>query len=195
MPTPAQLPAFFVEWFRQGLKPAADETESRMTAKLVERTSLLQMMCLVAAVSPSQQPFLKGETYKDIPAQFIPRFLWADKPLGHVSTSKLAVYYGLQSEEDTEKTTIGFGLHAEAYANFGYIGIVGIGIFFGYFIKKAQCWAAESPILSGGGLLIVILLAWSFQTEFTLSMWLASFYQAGMALLVLPYAIRTFLQG
>jgi hypothetical protein len=195
MPTPAQLPAFFVEWFRQGLKPAADETESRMTAKLVERTSLLQMMCLVAAVSPSQQPFLKGETYKDIPAQFIPRFLWADKPLGHVSTSKLAVYYGLQNEEDTEKTTIGFGLLAEAYANFGYIGIVGIGIFFGYFIKKAQCWAAESPILSGGGLLIVILLAWSFQTEFTLSMWLASFYQAGMALLVLPYVIRTFIQG
>jgi len=195
MPTPMQLPGFFAEWMRQGLTPATDQKETKITAKLVDRTSLLQMMCLVASVSPSQQPFLYGETYKDIPAQFVPRFLWADKPTGHVSTSKLSVYYGLQSDEDTEKTTIGFGLHAEAYANFGLIGVVGIGIFFGFFIKKAQCWAAESPILSGGGLLIVILLAWSFQTEFTLSMWLASFYQAGMALLVLPYALRTLVLG
>jgi hypothetical protein len=195
MPTPMQLPGFFIEWMRKGLTPSTDQKETKMTAKLVDRTSLLQMMCLVASVSPSQQPFLYGETYKDIPAQFIPRFFWADKPTGHVSTSKLSVYYGLQSEEDTEKTTIGFGLLAEGYANFGFIGVVGIGIFFGFFIKKAQCWAAESPMLSGGGLLIVILLAWSFQTEFTLSMWLASFYQAGMALLVLPFALRTLMQG
>lgn len=195
VPSPLQLPSFFSEWLRQGLKPASDSTETRLTAKLVDRTSLLQMLCLVASVSPSQQPFLNGETYKGIPAQFIPRFLWANKPLGHVSTSKLAVYYGLQSDEDTERTTIGFGLLAEAYANFGFIGVVGIGIFFGFFIKKAQCWASESPMLSGGGLLIVILLAWSFQTEFTLSMWLASFYQACMALLVLPYALRTLAQG
>ena len=195
VPSPLQLPGFFSEWIRQGLKPSTDQKETRMAAKLVDRTSLLQMMCLVASLSPSQQPFLNGETYKDIPAQFIPRFLWANKPLGHVSTSKLSVYYGLQNEEDTEKTTIGFGLLAEAYANFGYIGLVGIGVLFGFFIKKTQCWASESPILSGGGLLIVILLAWSFQTEFTLSMWLASFYQAGMALLVLPYALRSLTQG
>jgi len=195
MPTPMQLPGFFVEWIQQGLMASTDQKETKITAKLVDRTSLLQMMCLVASVSPSQQPFLYGETYKDVPAQFIPRFFWADKPTGHVSTSKLSVYYGLQSDEDTEKTTIGFGLHAEAYANFGLIGVVAIGIFFGFFIKKAQCWAAESPILSGGGLLIVILLAWSFQTEFTLSMWLASFYQACMALLVLPYILRRFIQG
>jgi len=195
VPTPLQLPGFFAEWIRQGLKPSADSTESKIAAKLVDRTSLLQMMCLVASVSPNQQAFLNGETYKDIPAQFIPRFLWVDKPLGHVSTSKLSVYYGLQSEEDTERTTIGFGLLAEAYANFGFFGVVGIGAFFGFLIKKAQCWAADSPILSGGGLLTIILLAWSFQTEFTLSMWLASFYQAAMALLILPYALRTLIQG
>ena len=195
MPTPGQLPEFFAEWIRQGLKPGTDERDKKITAKLVDRTSLLQMMCLVVSLSPAQQPFLNGETYKDIPAQFVPRFLWANKPLGHVSTSKLSVYYGLQSDEDTEKTTIGFGLPAEAYANFGFLGVTLIGVLFGFIIKKAQCWARESPILSGGGLLIVILLAWSFQTEFTLSMWLASFYQACMALLVMPYAIRTLIHG
>lgn len=193
IPTVTQLPDFFIQWVKAGLKPASDANEKKLGAKLVDRTSLLQMMCLTTSLSPSNQPFLFGETYKDIPAQFIPRFLWANKPLGHVSTSKLSVYYGLQSEEDTANTTIGFGLLAEAYANFGFFGIAGIGLFFGFFIKKAQCWSAESPMLSGGGLLIVILLAWSFQTEFTLSMWLASFYQASIAVLVVPYALRSFL--
>ncbi len=195
IPTVTQLPDFFTQWIKAGLKPATDASEKKIAAKLVDRTSLLQMMCLTASLSPSNQPFLRGETYQDIPAQFIPRFLWANKPLGHVSTSKLSVYYGLQTEEDTATTTIGFGLLAEAYANFGFFGIAGIGLFFGFFIKKAQCWASESPMLSGGGLLIVILLAWSFQTEFTLSMWLASFYQASIAVLVVPYALRRFLQG
>lgn len=190
VPTPLQLPGFYTEWISQGLKPTTDPKESKIAIKLVDRTSLLQMLCLTTSISPSQQPFLSGKTYMDIPAQFVPRFLWASKPLGHVSTSKLSVYYGLQNEEDTATTTIGFGLQAEAYANFGYYGLVGLGLLFGFFIKKAQCWAAESPILSGGGLLIVILLAWSFQTEFTLSMWLVSFYQACIAILALPYVLR-----
>jgi len=193
IPAPPQLPGFFSEWISQGLKPTADPKVSK-AAKLVDRTSLFQMMCLVASCTPNQQPFLYGETYLDIPAQFVPRILWANKPLGHVSTSKLSVYFGLQTEEDTAKTTIGFGLLAEAYANFGFLGLVGIGGFFGFFIKKAQCWAAESPMLSGGGLLIVILLAWSFQTEFTLSMWIASFYQASIAILAIPFALKAFLQ-
>ncbi len=194
IPTITQLPEFFTQWINEGLKPTTDSHEKKIGAKLVDRTSLLQMICLTTSLSPAQQPFLFGETYKDIPAQFIPRFLWADKPLGHVSTSKLSIYYGLQSEEDTSTTTIGFGLLAEAYANFGFIGLVGIGILSGFCIKKAQCWAAESPMLSGGGLLIVVLLAWSFQTEFTLSMWIASFYQACVAILAIPFALKAFFQ-
>jgi len=194
IPSPSQLPVFFTQWIREGIKPSTNSNEPKIAAKLVDRTSLLQMMCLVTSATPSQQPFLSGETYFDIPAQLVPRFFWANKPLGHVSTSTLSVYYGIQSEEDTEKTTIGFGLLAEAYANFGFFGLIGVGSLFGFFFKKAQCWAAESPMLSGGGLLIVILLAWSFQTEFTLSMWIASFFQASIAVLGVPYALNTFLR-
>jgi hypothetical protein len=188
------LPAFYAEWISHGLEPGDEgDGQKKMTGKLIERTSLFHIMCLVASLSPSPQPYLSGDTYRDIPAQFVPRFFWANKPLGHVSTNRLSVYYGLQTEADTEKTTIGFGLLAEAYANFGFLGLVGIGLLFGVFIKKAQCWASESPMLSGGGLFIVILLAWSLQTEATLSMWLASLYQACIAVLVVPHALRSFL--
>lgn len=194
-PSLTQLPAFMGEWLRAGLALEQDEeANARMTSKLIERTSLFHIMCLVTSVTPDRQPFLHGETYRDIPGQFIPRLLWPNKPPGHVSTSKLSVYYGLQTEEDTQKTTIGFGVVSEAYANFGFIGLVVVGAIIGAAVKKVGCWSSQSPLLSYGGLLVVILLAWSFQVEFTMSIWLASFYQACIAVLAMPFALRTFLR-
>lgn len=194
-PTVMELPAFFSEWIHAGLDFSNDpEKRSKMTKKLIERTSLFHIVCLVTSITPSAQPFMEGETYADIPAQFVPRFFWPEKPLGHVSTSKLSVYYGLQSEEDTLKTTIGFGLIAEGYANFGFYGVAGVAAFLAFFIKKVQGWAQESPLFSYGGLTVVILLAWSFQVEFTLSIWLASLYQACFAVLLLPFLLSRFIR-
>jgi hypothetical protein len=188
-----ELPAFFIEWFQDGLKVRPDqEGDAKMTSKLIERTSLFHIMCLVVSTTPSSQPYLEGETYWDIPAQFVPRIFWPGKPLGHVSTSKLAVYYGLQTDEETLTTTIGFGMLTEAFANFGWLGVAGIGAFLAVLIKKIQCWAEDSPLFSYGGLVLVILLAWSFQVEFTLSIWLASLYQAIVAVLIIPMVLRRF---
>lgn len=194
-PTPGLLglPSFYAEWFHDGWKiHEGESSRSTLTSKLIDRTSLFHLMCLVVSTTPSTQPFLDGETYLDIPAQFVPRLLWPNKPLGHVSTSKLAVYYGLQTEEETQTTTIGFGMLTEAYANFGWAGVAGIGALLAFFIKKIQCLAQDSPLFSYGGLILVILLAWSFQTEFTLSIWLASLYQACVAVLIIPLALRKF---
>jgi hypothetical protein len=190
-PRITELPAYFTEWFEVGL-PSKDseDQQAKITSKLIDRTSLLHILCLVVSCSPSQQEFLNGETYKDIPAQFVPRIFWSDKPLGHVSTSRLSVYYGLQTEEETLKTTIGFGMLAEAYANFGFAGIALIAAVMGFVLKKIQGYAEGAPIFSYGGLLWVILLAWSFQVEFTVSIWIGSFYQACVAVLGLPFAFR-----
>jgi len=185
------LPGFYLEWFQEGWKiHEGESTHGKLTSKLIDRTSLFHLMCLVVSTTPSTQPFLNGDTYLDIPAQFVPRLLWPNKPLGHVSTSKLAIYYGLQTEEETQTTTIGFGMLTEAYANFGWFGVVGIGTALAFFIKKIQCLARESPLFSYGGLVVVIMLAWSFQVEFTLSIWLASLYQACVAVLIIPLALR-----
>jgi len=185
------LPGFYAEWFHDGWTfHEGDESHSKLTSKLIDRTSLFHIMCLVVSTTPSKQPFLNGETYFDIPAQFVPRVLWPNKPTGHVSTSKLSVYYGLQTEEETQTTTIGFGMVTEAYANFGWFGVAGIGGALAFFIKKVQILAQDSPLFSYGGLILVILLAWSFQVEFTLSIWLASLYQACVAVLIIPLTLR-----
>ncbi len=192
LPAVSALPAFYAEWFRHGLSPDDRETgdKNKMTARLIQRTSLLHILCLVVSNSPTPNPYLEGETYGHIPGQFIPRFFWPEKPPGHVSTNRLSVYYGLQTEEETARTTIGFGLLAEAYANFGFFGIVGIAAFLAAFFKKISGFAEGGPLLSYGGALMIILLAWSFQVEFTLSLWLSSLYQACLAVLGLCFLLR-----
>jgi hypothetical protein len=151
------------------------------------------MICLVVDNTPDRLPYLDGLTYGQIPGQFVPRFFWADKPVAHISTYTLSIYYGLQRPEDTKKTTIAFGLLAEAYANFGFYGVGLLAAFFAVCLKKYGRWAQESPILSYAGLLLVLLMAWSFQTELTLSIWLSSLFQAAIAVLGVPFLLRHFL--
>ena len=183
---------FYGEWIGHGLEPSPDSSQSQ-TAKLLERTSLLQILCLVVDHTPEKQDYLWGETYQHIPGQFIPRFFWPDKPVGHISTYRLSIYYGLQNEEDTRATTIAFGTISEAYANYGTMGVIGLAIFMGIFFKKISIWTRYSPMLSYGGLILVILMAWSFQTELTLSIWLSSLFQAIVAVLGIPLVVRSFL--
>lgn len=179
---------FFVEWVEHGLTlNASSGGSSEMSKKLLDRSSLFQILCLIASYTPDYRPYLEGKTYAQIPAQFVPRFLWPNKPVGHISTYTLAIYYGLQSEEDTQKTTIGFGMIAEAYANFGFWGVGVLGALLGVFYKKVQILTSESPLLSYAGLYLVVLMAWSFQSEYTLSIWLSSMFQACVAVIGLPY--------
>jgi hypothetical protein len=187
MPALTELPAFFGEWIQDGLDL---HQKSGITNKLIERTSLFQMICLVVDNSPDRLPFLNGETYAQIPGQFIPRFFWPDKPVGKISTDTLSIYYGLQLPEDTQKTTIAFGLLSEAYANFGFYGVGLFAAVFAFCLKKYNLWAQQSPILSYAGLLQVLIMAWSFQTELTLSIWLSSLFQAAIAVLGVPFVLR-----
>ena len=94
--------------------------------------------------------------------------------------------------EEAQQTTIGFGMVAESYANFGLYGTAMIGIFFGLFFKKATGWTRESPIFSYPGLFTVVLMAWTFQTELPLSAWLASLWQACICVLGLPMFLKNF---
>jgi hypothetical protein len=188
--TVMDLPAFFTEWFQDGLDL---HQQGGVTEKLLERTSLFQIICLVVDNTPDRLPYLGGETYAQIPGQFIPRFFWPEKPPAHISTYTLSIYYGLQRPEDTQTTTIAFGLLAEAYANFGFYGVGLFAAVFAFCLKKYGLWAQESPILSYAGLMLVLLMAWSFQTELTLSVWLSSLFQAAVAVLGVPLVLRHFL--
>ncbi len=193
-PTITQLPAFYTEWISYGLQPPSENAESdremSVGRKLLERTSLMHILCLIVNYSPERQPFLYGETYGYVLPQLIPRLFWSNKPRAHISTYRLAIYYGLQDEDATNATTIAFGMLAEAYANFGLIGGIMLGIFWGVSLKKLQILSLHSPMFSLAGLLMILLTAWSFGSELTMAIWVSSLYQAIIVVLGIPLVLR-----
>ncbi len=191
-PTITELPAFFTEWIDHGLQPTSGDKS--VGHKIIERTSLMHILCLIIDCSPQRQDYLYGSTYRHVLPQLIPRFFWPEKPRSHIATYELGIYYGLQREEDTTVTTIAFGLLTEVYANFGLFGPLLLGIFWGYGLKKLQLWSTFSPMFSFAGLFMVLLTAWSFSAELTMAAWVSSFQQAVVVVLGIPFIIRSLLR-
>lgn len=196
--TVAQLPVFYGDWIEMGLNPTSRSSDpgrsQSATRKLLERVSLFHMLSLVVQYTPGRQPYLGGETYADIPAQFVPRFFWADKPRVHVSTFRLSTYYGLQDERATESTTISFGYRAEAWANFGLTGMILIGLLFGGLTKLAWAKTKDAPTFSPIGIMMVAFTAWCVDGGQTLSVWVSSLYQTMVVLIALSVVVQKFLR-
>ena len=190
-PTFTQLPAYFTEWIELGLQPTSGG--KTVSQKMLERTSLMHILCLIVDCTPARQDYLYGQSYTHVLPQLIPRFFWPAKPRSHVATYELAIYYGLQDEEATNSTTIAFGLLTEAYANFGLAGAIMLGVFWGFWLKKLQVWSTFSPMFSFAGLLMVLLTAWAFNAELTMAAWVSSLEQAVIVVLGLPLIARSLL--
>jgi hypothetical protein len=188
-PTMMELPAYFAEWIDFGLQPTSGE--KTVSQKMLERTSLMHMLCLVIDWTPSRQPYLYGKTYSYVLPQLVPRLFWPDKPRSHIATYELSLYYGLQDEDATFTTTIAFGLLTESYANFGMLGAILLGTFWGVILKKLQIWSTFSPMFSFAGLLMVLLTAWSFSAELTMAAWVSSLQQAIIVVLGVPMVLRS----
>jgi hypothetical protein len=192
-PTVLELPAFFSEWVTDGLAVGNQKEGAAKSDGVLDRTSLIQMMCLVVSLTPDTKPYLMGQTYAQIPGQFVPRIFWKNKPLGHISTYTLSIYYNLQTADETLATTIGFGMLPEAFANFGLIGMALLGITLGWFFNKSTNWCSASPIFSYPGLYTIVLMAWTFQTELPLSAWLSCIVQGCECVLGIPFVLKYFL--
>jgi len=90
--------------------------------------------------------FWHGKTY--LPALYapIPRLIWPQKPVG-IDTNALGREYELIDKYDFV-TSPGMGKWAEAYLNFGFFGLFGLGIFyalfflliFKYLLKNKTIW-------------------------------------------------------
>lgn len=151
-----QMPAFYSEWVSYGLESlggvygvftaaAKDETA---TSSVFDRAGTLHMLLLVQDKSPGQVPFLNGLTYAPIPYLLVPRFLAPDKGVSHMGNILLSVNYGLQDFEATRSTSIGWNLVAEAYANFGYLGVFMIAVFMGLLYGTVSNLSAGVPLTS-----------------------------------------------
>jgi hypothetical protein len=196
LPTVVELPAFFTEWVGYSLTARAlDAAEEKDAATIFERASLIQMLCLTVERVPEYLPFLAGESYVDIPALFIPRQLWPDKPSSLLANVRLAVYFNLVDPTDAFKVSIAFGIISEAYANFGAFGVGLLGLIFGAAMKRVAQLSENAAQFSILGILMILLTAWSFQVELVLATWISSLFQAAVACIGVPFALKRIFGG
>lgn len=124
----AGIPGMMAAWFAAGIDALST---GGAESDVLERASLLHMLLLVQRTTPDFIPYLEGETYAMLPSMLVPRFLDPDKTVSQAGLNLLSMRYGLQTVESTARTTIGWGLVAEAYANFSYWAVVAVGALFG----------------------------------------------------------------
>ncbi len=182
------LPPYFTQWFQFGLQAASQEDSARhstaLTFGLMRRASLYQIVCVTTNIIPDRAPFLDGESYRLIPAQILPRFVWPNKPSPNDSMKVLAIHLGILTREEAEYTSIGFGMVAESYANFGYVSVAGLGILLGFGLRRLAVSTVACATLSLPGIFRILCMAWCLSAETTLAVWLSSLYQACVAILV-----------
>jgi hypothetical protein len=116
----------------------------------------------------------------------VPRFIDANKPASQVGMDLLNVRYGLLTVEGASVTAIGWGLIPEAYANFGYPGVLGMGLVVGLLCGGLTWWSANREVVSVPTLM-------SISTMMTLINVEIDFIQACSALLQALGAVVIFL--
>src|ERR1019366_7431417 len=99
------------------------------------------------------------------------------------------------SEEQDETTSIGYGLIAEAYANFGFYGNAGLALLLGLAARRIARSTATCGTFSIGGIFRILGLAWCLNAETTLAVCLSSLYQACIAIVVPLLFYRSFRGG
>jgi len=188
---PWDYPGFFGKWISSSTDMlfgnVPDEDEKGQS--IIERTSLMQLLLYEQEVSPDSVPYLWGETYLVVPELLIPRILYPSKPEAHFGTHLLNIHYGFQTAEESEHTTIGFGLLNESFANFGYLGMALLAVTLGVFYGYVERLALSVPLLSLRGLFVVIVACYSFQVEYAAGVWVSALFQSTIALLALSFVL------
>jgi hypothetical protein len=188
---PGQYPGFYARWISHGIARLSGEPfhARRRRGKppeeppsVLDRSSVVHMLLRVQKLSPEEKPFLYGRTYAIIPELMIPRVFYQEKAWSHEGTYILAVHYGLQTRKATRVTTIGFGLLAESYANFGFAGVIALSIVVGAGLGLATRWCMHVPVTSFRGLFAMVLLGLCVRTEHSAGVTMSSLFQ-GMAVL------------
>jgi hypothetical protein len=149
-----QVPGMMVDWFVAGIS-APVSNRAGQNNSLLERTSLLHMVLAVQEATPRIIPYFEGGTYELLPSMLMPRFMEPDKTQSQAALNLLSVRYGRQRAEDTYKTTLGWGMVAEAYANYGNPAVVAVGVLFGALCGMLMRLSATARPLSLAMLLAI----------------------------------------
>lgn len=88
-----------------------------------QRMSLLLSSQQYVDLTPREIPYKKGESIAYLFYGWIPRAVWANKPIAQAANKEYPVEYGLQHPFTVSSSSFGVGHVAEGYVNFGILGL------------------------------------------------------------------------
>lgn len=187
-----QYAGWYVQWigdsFTQIQKTISGTSDEEVLVQSpMMRSSEIHLLLLVQDRTPQAVPYLYGSTYTLIPSLLVPRLLNPNKPQVHAGTTMLNLHYGIQTSEEAASTTIHIGLIAEAYANFGLLGCVGLGLFMGMLFGVITRLSTNVPITSARGLAAIVLLSVAITTQASMGVLISSLNQAMIAMLIVAW--------
>jgi hypothetical protein len=173
-----EYPEFLMNWIDYGFEELTAPPREDASWSLSQRVSLIPLLLKVQAETPDRYPFMNGATYEVIPQLLVPRILNPEKLTAHEGSHRLSIYYGLQTREGTETSTIAWGPLIEAYANFGLIGVIGLAVVVGVVNGAVAKAAAGVPIVSLRMLVAIVFTAMALQVEWTAGVYVSALFQA-----------------
>lgn len=186
---PWNYPTFYLQWIESSLRSFTKDERESESQSFLERSSTLQQLLLTQTETSKGLPYLDGSTYAILPQLLIPRLFNSEKITSHEGTTLLNIHYGRQTREATLTTTIGWGLLAESYANFGLWGCAGLAAILGTAYGYVARWSMNMSFFSARSLFAVLLIAYAFQSEFTAGVYVAALFQSGITLAIVSFLL------
>lgn len=186
--TPLNMFSWYYEWGSYALQGSEGDFVDLVQGDIEgadpiwRRASLVRLLLLAQSKTPSRVPYLMGETYSFIPSLLIPRIFYEEKVRSHEGTMILNVRYGLQSERDTLITTIGWGMVNESYANFGIYGVIGLTFALAFLFGMVAKYSSHGTVLSFRVIWASLLLVYSMNSESSLGVFIAAWFQSSVCL-------------
>lgn len=180
-------PSVFAEWIAAGTKTLASgkNKEETEVASAAERGAMIQVFLRVIEWTPSRKPFLEGETYRGIPALLVPRIFYKEKGIAHLGNWILGYQYEFLTLEELGKTSIGFDLMTEAFANYGYLGVGILAVLLAVFYGWVGRQSIGVPLLALRFLFAVLVLSGTLSSNNTMGVFVTTLWQSTLALLTL----------
>lgn len=99
----------------------------------------------IAALVPEHRRFLYGTSYVAALAFWLPRSIWQDKPRGVGAHAAALLFGGRETMNDYRGTSFPVSGPAEAYWNFGYLGVLVVSALFGVVLSTVTRWVCRDP--------------------------------------------------
>jgi hypothetical protein len=173
------------------LSNPASGTALDLVRLTIMRASLLTQTGHVVQSTPALVPYQGGSTYSYLVTGLVPRFLWPDKPSVNDANRYYQTAYGLTLAQNLNGVSISVGSLAEAYINFGWVGVIIVMFFLGILFDFVQTTFLSQAAGQFLGALGIVILLHFLVIESQLALYLSGILQTGLlATVVLLPALR-----